>query len=86
MAMLQVLPEMVGAEELLRLIAFTELMSIGEMGNAVVPVRLWLVCELLPAVPTNVHGRHGLCWRRALVGGLGSDAAGRMEGTFVAAR
>lgn len=85
MAMLQVLPEMIGAEKLFRLIAFTEFMSIGEMGNAVVPVRLWFPCKLLPAIPADVHGSHGLCWRRTLVGGLGSDAAGRMKGTFVVA-
>lgn len=84
--MFQVLPKMVGAEELLRLIAFTELVRVGEMGNAIVPVRLWLVCELLPTVPADVHGSQGVCWWRTLVGGLRSDAGGRMEGAFVVAR
>ncbi len=86
MTMFQVLPKMVGAEELLRLIAFTELVGVGEMSDAIVPVRLWFVCELLPTVPTNVHGSQGLYWWRTLVGGLRSDAGGRMKGAFIVAR
>lgn len=54
MAMLQVLSEMICAEEFLGLVAFTEFMGIVQVGNTVVPVRLWLIRELFPAVPADV--------------------------------
>lgn len=52
--MLQVLSEMVGAEELLRLIAFTKFVRVVQMGNTVIPV-LWLIREFFPAVAAYVY-------------------------------
>ena len=46
---------MVGAEELLRLITFSELMNVGQMSHASVPIRGRLVGKFLPAVTADIR-------------------------------
>ena len=52
--MFQMLAEMVGTEEFLRLVAFAELMNLGKMTAACVPVWLWEVLELSSTIPANL--------------------------------
>lgn len=52
MAMFQVLTEMVRPEELLRLIAFAELVDMIQVLRAPVPLRR--IRELLPAIPAHI--------------------------------
>lgn len=89
MAVFQVLPEMVGAEEFLRLVAFAEFVDVGEMGDPFLPVRVRLVGEFLSAIAADVDGGE-------LVGGGGElavgvvgiwrDGCGRVEGALVGVR
>ena len=72
MAVFEMLPEMVRAEELLRLVAFSEFVGVDKMPSAFIPVGRWFVGELLATVAASVescksvHGR----WRlsRAVFG------------------
>ena len=52
--MLEMLPEVIGTEELLTLVAFTELVNGSQMFASYQPIGLWNVCELFAAVPTHV--------------------------------
>ena len=54
MAMLKVLSEMVGTEELLGLVAFTKFMHVVQMLGSCFPVRR--VGKLVTTVPANVCG------------------------------
>ena len=57
MAMFQVLPEMIGAEEFLGLIALAEFVDIDQMLDPIFPVRVRYVGELLAAVATDIGVR-----------------------------
>lgn len=94
MAVFQVLAEMVGAEELLCVVALAELVHAGQVLEAAVPVRLREVGELLAAVPACVMGRAGVCLcgggARGVEGGLvaweggaGPGVAAEVEGVLV---
>ena len=57
MTVFQMLPEMVGPEEFLGLIALAELVNIVQMVDPFVPVGLGNVGEFLAAVTTDVDVR-----------------------------
>ena len=57
MTVFQMLPEMVGAEEFLGLIALAELVDIGQMVVPFFPVGLGNVGEILAAITTDVDVR-----------------------------
>lgn len=57
MTVFQVLPEVVRAVELLRLVAFPKLVNVGEMVDPTVPLGLRVVCELNATVSTRIMGR-----------------------------
>ena len=66
MAMLQVLSEVVCAEEFLRVVALAEFVHGGQVLESLVPVCLWEIGEFLPAVAAGVTrspgtGLAGLC-------------------------
>lgn len=63
----QMLPEMVGTEEFLRLVALAELVHRGQMFEASVPIRSRHVGELFAAVAANVRTR-GCCRRGSVKG------------------
>lgn len=63
MAVFQVLAEMVGAVELLRVIALAEFMHASQVLEAAVPVRLRVIGEFFAAVPACIVGRAGACLR-----------------------
>ena len=81
----QVLPEVIGAEELLTLVAFSKFVNIGQMSDTIVPIRLWLVGEFLAAITADVYSSDGVCRWRRLVRSLGRNSCRRMEGAFVVA-
>lgn len=56
MAVFQVLPEMVGAEEFLGLIAFAEFVDVGQMEDPFIPVRVRLIGEFLAAIAADIDG------------------------------
>lgn len=57
MAMFQMLSEMVGTIELLRIVALSKLVHCCKMLESAVPVWLWEIRELFTTVPANVVGR-----------------------------
>lgn len=59
-AMFQVLAEMVGTVEFLRIVTFAEFMDAGQMFESAIPVRLREIGEFLSAVTTCVVGRTGV--------------------------
>jgi len=64
MAMLEMLAEMVGTEEFLRLIAFDKFMLVGEMCSARIPIRLWIVRELIATIAACIKSCNLVGWRR----------------------
>lgn len=54
-AMLQMLTKMVGTEEFLRLIAFTEFMHVLEVGHPGFPVWSWIVWKFYTTITTNIR-------------------------------
>lgn len=79
------LTEVVGAEELLRLIAFTELVYVGEMLATGVPIGRGIVWKLFAAVSASIERRHRVQRRcrltRAVFGRR--DGGRRVEGGVV---
>ena len=74
MTMFQMLTEMVGTKEFLRLVAFTELVYTVEVRTPCFPVWGWLVGKLCATVPACIErcergGGRGLRLRRTVVGG-----------------
>ena len=73
--MLQMLAEMVGTKELLRLVAFTKFVDAIEMRTPCFPVRGWLVGKLCATVTAGIEccqrvgRRRRLRLRRTAVGG-----------------
>ena len=57
MTVFQVLPEVVRPVELLRLVAFSELMNVGEMVNPAVPLGLWIIRKFSATVSTRIVRR-----------------------------
>ena len=82
MAVLEVLTEVIGAKEFLRLIAFAEFVHVLKMVDTVVPVRMWVVGELLSTIAANVHSRYRVHQGRGVVGCNGTR---RVESSFVLA-
>lgn len=56
MAVFQVLPEMIGAEEFLGLVALAELMDVCEVLDPFFPVGLGNIGEIFAAVAADVDG------------------------------
>lgn len=86
MAMFQMLAEMVGAEEFLRLITFTEFVDLGEMAAACVPVRLGKVLEFHATVTADVGIGDAIRGSKLAVGIVwivGKDGCGRVKCSFV---
>ena len=54
MTVLKMLSKVIGAKEFLCLVAFAKFMDIGEVVYSSVPVRLWVVGELLAAEAAGV--------------------------------
>ena len=73
--MFQMLTEMVGTKEFLRLVAFTKLVYTVEVGTPCFPVWGWLIGKLCATVTACIErcerggGGRGLRLRRAVVGG-----------------
>lgn len=84
--MFQVLTKMIGAEKLLGLVAFTKFVSVGQVGDAIGPIRLRFVGEFFPAVAADVCGSDGVCGRRWLAVVLRCHGCSGMEGALVVAR
>ena len=61
MAMLQMLSEVVCAEEFLRIIALAEFMHGGQVLESSIPVWLRGIWEFLSAVAARVVGSPGIC-------------------------
>jgi hypothetical protein len=64
-AVFEVLPEVIGPEEFLCLVALAKLVDIGEVVNPAIPVRLWEIWELFSAIATCVSLRTSWarrCW------------------------
>ena len=55
MAVFQVLPEVIGAEEFLGLVALAEFVDVVEMVNAFFPIGLWYVGEFFATIATDVN-------------------------------
>lgn len=63
MAVFEVLSKVIGAEELLALIAFAKFVDLGEMVDPSLPVRSRKIGKLLPTVPTHIGWRQSTGWR-----------------------
>lgn len=61
MAVLQMLPEVIGAVELLRVVAFAELMHGSQMLEPLVPIWPRKVRKYFAAIATCVVGWSGAC-------------------------
>lgn len=86
MAVFQVLPKMIGAEEFLGLVAFAEFVDVGKMGDPFIPVRVRLVSEFLSAIAADVDGGELVGGRGELavgVVGIGGNGGGGVEGALV---
>jgi hypothetical protein len=59
--MLQMLSEVICAEEFLGVVALAELVHGGQVLESSIPVRLREIGESLPAVPARVVGGSGAC-------------------------
>ena len=81
--MFQMLAEVVGTEEFLRLIAFPEFMNLGKMTAAGFPVWLWKILEFESTVPTNLCIGDGIRGRELAVRVVGEDGGGRVESSLV---
>lgn len=57
MAVFQVLSKVIGSVEFLCLVAFTKLVHTGEVIKSTIPIRLWKVWKLLPAITACVELR-----------------------------
>lgn len=61
MTMLQMLPEVIRAEKLLRIIALAEFVHSSQVLKATIPVGTWEIGEFFTAVPTCVVRGTGGC-------------------------
>lgn len=80
------LPEMVGAEEFLGLIAFAELVDVVQMRDPFIPVGVRLIGEFLAAIAADVDGGELVGRGSELavgVVGIGGDDARGVEGALV---
>jgi hypothetical protein len=59
--MLQMLSEVVCAEEFLGVVALAKFVHGGQVLESSIPVRLREIGEFLPAVPARVVGSSGIC-------------------------
>lgn len=81
--MFQMLAEVVGTEEFLRLVAFPELVNLGKMTAACVPVWLWKILEFVSAIPTNLRVGDSVRGGELAVRVVGEDGCRRVEGSLV---
>lgn len=75
-AVFEMLTEMIGAVELLRLVAFTEFVFGAEMPATVLPIRGRVVGELFAAVAAHIEGHRFVDWRMPRIWA----SSGRLDG------
>lgn len=79
------LAEVIGAEKLFGLVAFTEFMYVGEVGDTVAPVRLGIGCEFLTTVTTDIGSSDRIRWWSLIRKLLRRDVGCRVEDTLILA-
>ena len=77
------LAEMVGTEKFLRLIAFPELVNLGKMTAACIPVWLWKILELKSTIATNLCISDSIRGRELAVRVAGEDGCGGVKSSLV---
>ena len=67
MTVFEVLTEMIGTEELLRLIALAELVYVGQVCSTSLPIRRRIVWKLFATISANIKSCELSRWRRWLL-------------------
>ena len=81
--MFQMLAEMVGTEEFLRLIAFPEFVDLGKVTAACIPVWLWKILEFSSTIPTNLCIGDSIRGSELAIRVVGEDGCGRVKSSLV---